>query len=124
MDSSLRQAAQQALEAMEYSGMDVGKFNRINAACQALRVALAEPQIDPVDEYRKGFIAGQIDMRDRDQAQPVQEPVAWRFRMSEVLPWSLSDDGYYVSCKKDIRYIVEPLYTASPYRKPISDEER
>lgn len=48
MTSDLRTAAQQALEAMEYSGMDVGKFNRINAACQALRAALAEPAQEPV----------------------------------------------------------------------------
>ena len=42
--TTLREAAQQALEAMEYNRLDVGKFNRINAACQALRAALAEPQ--------------------------------------------------------------------------------
>ena len=42
---------------------------------EALRAALAEPDIDPVDEYRKGFIDGQIDMRDRpeEQPEPVQE---------------------------------------------------
>ena len=45
--TDLRTAAQQALEAMEHTGMDVGKFNRINAACQALRSALAEPVQEP-----------------------------------------------------------------------------
>jgi hypothetical protein len=44
--SDLRKAAQQALEAMEYAGMDVGKFNRVNAACTALRAALAQEQSD------------------------------------------------------------------------------
>lgn len=46
--SALRQAAQQALEALEYTGMDVGKFNRVNAACAALRAALAAPEQEPV----------------------------------------------------------------------------
>jgi hypothetical protein len=45
--SDLRQAAQQALEAMNYTGMDVGKFNRINAASAALRAAL-EQRAEPV----------------------------------------------------------------------------
>jgi hypothetical protein len=47
---SLRAAAQQALEAMEYTGMDVGKFNRINAACAALRTALSEPEQEPLTD--------------------------------------------------------------------------
>ena len=46
--TTLREAAQQALEALEYRTLDVGKFNRINAACQALRAALAEPVQEPV----------------------------------------------------------------------------
>jgi hypothetical protein len=40
--------------------------------------AEAQPAIDPVHEYRKGFIAGQIDMRDRPEEQPAQEPVNQR----------------------------------------------
>jgi hypothetical protein len=36
--------------------------------------SLAQPLPDPVDEYRKGFIDGQIDMRDRPEEQ---EPVAY-----------------------------------------------
>ena len=63
--TDLRQAAQQALEALE-------KGATVSAAI-TLRAALAEPDIDPVDEYRKGFIDGQIDMRDRPEEQP--EPV-------------------------------------------------
>lgn len=37
-----------------------------------LRVALAQ-QAEMADEYRKGFIAGQIDMRDREEKQ--NEPI-------------------------------------------------
>ena len=54
---ALRAAAQQALEAMQYTGMDVGKFNRINAACSALRAALAQPAAP--DRWNEGFKHGQ-----------------------------------------------------------------
>jgi hypothetical protein len=37
-----RAMIEQVLEALEYNRLDVGKFNRINAACQALRAALAQ----------------------------------------------------------------------------------
>ena len=53
-------------------------------------------------------------------AQPAPEPVAWRYKPMIGSPWSMSDDGYYVSCKRDKGYIVEPLYTAPPQRKPLT----
>ena len=52
---NLRQAAQQALEALEYTGMDVGKFNRVNAACAALRAALAEPEQNPLGDEAERY---------------------------------------------------------------------
>ncbi len=108
MTDALRAAAQQALEAMNYTGMDVGKFNRINAACAALRAALAEPAGEPAhatdiaDAARviawanesprrspsAAFTAGAerqaaywIEWAERRKAQPAgePEPVAWGF---------------------------------------------
>ena len=57
--------------------------------------------------------------------QPEQEPVAWRYKGMMGMPWSLSDDGYYISCKRDQGYIVEPLYTHPPRREwhPLTDKE-
>lgn len=63
------------------------------AAADALRAALAE------------------------QAQPV----AWRYKPMVGSPWSLSDDGYYVSCKRDNGYIVQPLYTTPPAPQSLRD---
>lgn len=63
------------------------------AAADALRAALAE------------------------QAQPV----AWRYKPMVGSPWSLSDDGYYVSCKRDNGYIVQSLYTTPPAPQPLRD---
>ena len=48
-----------------------------------------------------------------EQQEQEQEPVAWRYKGMMAMPWSLSDDGYYVSCKRDKGYTVEPLYTHS-----------
>ncbi len=50
-------------------------------------------------------------------------PLVWRYKPMVGAPWSLSDDGYYVSCKRDQGYIVEPLYAAP---QPLSglDVER
>jgi len=56
-------------------------------------------------------------------AQPEQEPVAWRFKETKNKPWSISDDGYYISCKRTSGYIIEPLYTTPPQRKQLTDEE-
>jgi hypothetical protein len=39
-----------------------------------------------------------------------RKPVAWRYKSKESMPWSLSEDSFYISCKRDKGYIVEPLY--------------
>ena len=91
--TTLRAAAQQALEAWDTRA----GIAAATEAFEALRAALAQ------------------------QAEPVQEPVAWRFKAMIGLPWSLSDDGYYISCKRDQRYFVEALYTAPPQRQPLAE---
>ena len=48
-------------------------------------------------------------------------PVAWRYKPMLGSPWSLSDDGYYISCKRDQGYIAEKLYPlAIPAQQPVS----
>ena len=92
--TSLREAAQQALEAMSSfesgtGGLYEGEFS---AEIAALRAALAEP---------------------------VQEPVAWltpRTLDSYMRP----DLGYETSSKSD--YGAFPVYTAPPQRKPLTIE--
>ena len=92
--TTLREAAQQALEALEYRTLDVGKFNRINAACQALRAALAEP---------------------------VQEPVAWiqpdHLQKARQAPFLCRVEP----TKRMVDFVA--LYTAPPQRKPLTDIE-
>jgi hypothetical protein len=101
--TTLREAAQQALEALE---------------------ALDAPPSGVVDHYeldrRKQALRAALAQQEQEQ-----EPVAWRYKGMMGMPWSLSDDGYYVSCKRDKGYTVEPLYTHPPRREwqSLTEEE-
>ena len=94
--TALREAAQQALEALEAFMHDSPRpydAMRGQAAMGALRAALAEP---------------------------VEEPVAYIHRQGnhwEVSELHLSDD------EKARGWTEEPLYTAPPQRKPLTDEK-
>lgn len=67
--------AKQALAALSLALTDVEwrpnspTQKAILKAYNELQSALAQPLPDPADEYRKGFIDGQIDMRDRPEEQ-------------------------------------------------------
>jgi hypothetical protein len=52
------------------------------------------------------------DLLQAAKAAEKAKPVAWRYKPMVGSPWSLSDDAYYVSCKRDRGYLVEPLYAA------------
>jgi len=154
--STLREAAQQALEALDWIGCSPEGYDQMCAdrdrAQEALRTALAQEEQEPVakmilEALEIGYDSAQAEAAqyhaamagyrperhaemDADVqkiakaitavkaalAQEEQEPVAWRFKGMMGMPWSLSDDGYYVSCKRDKGHIVEPLYTHPPRR--------
>ena len=95
--SNLRQAAQQALEAMEQSRVFVATREKIkhpegtewyDERITALRAALAEPDSD----YERGFVdgmnlqtKGSVDKAVNRIAEPEQEPVAW-VPVTDALP--------------------------------------
>jgi hypothetical protein len=130
--SDLRTAAQQALEALEQDN-PAGR----SATITALRAALAQQEpvakMHVVFEDNNGALrrtpadcqafgangqpAAVYVGRQRYVPEQEQEPVAWRYKPMIGSPWSLSDDGYYVSCKRDNGYIVEPLYAHPPRRE-------
>jgi hypothetical protein len=94
MTDQERAVLKQALEALEQARDTTHSdtlYAQFEVAITALRAALAQ----------------------QEQA----EPVAWRYKGMMGMPWSLSDDGYYVSCKRDKGYTVEPLYTHPPRRE-------
>jgi len=113
--TTLREVAQQALEALETYERDGKYLDVCRPAIRALRAALAQPLPDPVDEYRKGFIDGQIDMRDRPEEQ---EPVAWWIPKAEQ--FCIKQPG-----ERPFAKAWEPLYTHPPRRewRSLSEEE-
>ena len=116
--NDLRQAAQQALKYLDAPSAKLWPAGMQHRIITALRAALAEPDIDPVDEYRKGFIAGQIDMRDRPEEQP--DPVAW---MTVRLGAPIQTTARNAVATEWARWgEVKPLYAAPPQREPLTDE--
>jgi hypothetical protein len=91
---NLREAAQQALEALEYAqSLDIPHFEEHVNALVALRTALAEP---------------------------VQEPVAWIHE--DELPSSYPYDLMFPYSKVNgVRLF--PVFGPFPQRKPLTDEE-
>ncbi len=54
------------------------------------------------------------ELHDATPPAPSAEPVAWRYKPMIGSPWSMSDDGYYISCKRDAGYIIEALAVVQP----------
>ena len=93
--TTLREAAQQALESLRLYKVCYGTSPAEEATLTALRAALAELEQGPVQE-------------------PVQEPVAWlRLRDGKL---ARNDGGNFGNDWM-------PLYTAPPQRKPLTEEE-
>jgi hypothetical protein len=119
--STLREAAQQALEALEIG------YAAAQAEAAQYHAAMAgyRPERHAEMDADVAKIAAAITALRDALAQKEQEPVAWRYKGMMGMPWSLSDDGYYVSCKRDNGYMVEPLYTHPPRREwqGLTEEE-
>lgn len=108
---SLREAAQQALEAMQSfesgtNGLYKGEFAE---EISALKAALAEP------ECPHGVTDGNCKECYEANAELV-EPVAWRFQ-SAVGGWA------YGSKPPLGKYPAYPLYAAPPQRKPLTEDQ-
>ena len=79
--------------------------------------------IDDPEGYDDGSTVAQIDalhgmlFKPQRPAEPVQEPVAWRFQ-SALGGWAYGSQPPLGS-----KYPVYPLYTAPPQRKPLTEEE-
>jgi hypothetical protein len=146
--STLREAAQQALEAMEYHVEQTRSIWKTSQAIDALRAALAQPEPrnqcgetceraklcavcarglqetaqTPCDMAEDG-VCEVIDCC-RNSAQQEQEPVAWR--SPNVNP----SGGFvifqqYPQALADLGRVIEPLYTAPPRREwqGLSEED-
>jgi hypothetical protein len=119
--TTLREAAQQALAALEIG------YDSAQAEAAQFHAAMAgyRPERHAAMDADVQKIAASITALRAALAQQEQEPVAWRYKPMIGSPWSLSDDGYYASCKRDKGYIVENLFTDPPRREwqSLSEEE-
>jgi hypothetical protein len=102
--TNLRQAAQQALEALEKVKTDADK----------------QPPVYPWDIWRM-WVDRAITALRAALAEPEQEPVAWMYQDKST---------HEVKFQKHMRGFVDhgatyetPLYTAPTPRKPLTDEE-
>ena len=99
--TDLKKAAQQALEALEaMNPYPASKGDQRASAIAALRARLAEP---------------------------VQEPVAWRWGYRSITTGEMDWRGYVeIAAHPNLRspeIIMEPLYAAPQQRKPLTEEE-
>jgi hypothetical protein len=148
--TTLREAAQQALQAMDYM-LNNGEWYQAQERADALRTALEQPEQEPVADIPKEF----NDWWDADRltqtnpfredspaywawegwqaraalAEPV-EPVAWRWGYRSVTTGEMDWRGYVeIAAHPNLRspaIIMEPLFTTPPQRKPLteSNDER
>jgi hypothetical protein len=118
--STLRAAAQQALEALEMlaqptkTNSETPRYKAHKAAITALRTALAQQ-----DEPKGG---GKLP--PPLQAEPVEEPVAWRSPNASP-PGGFVIFQQYPQALADLGGVIEPLYTHPPRREwqSLSEEE-
>ena len=130
--TTLRTAAQQALEALEWHYRQ-GHSNTLGGlrlkidekALRNLKAALAQ-QDEPEGSVcaRCGALA--FDPLVPQQAEPV-EPVAWRWGYRSVTTGEMDWRGYVeIAAHPNLRspeIIMEPLYTAPPQRPPLTEED-
>ena len=125
--TTLREAAQQALEALlDDCLVQVGPHSwerRSDLAITALRAALAEPPTNQCGETCER--AKLCAVCARGLAEPAQEPVAWGVFEGENLHdfFTLREDAAQMAGYKGSHAVVAPLYAAPPQRKPLTDEE-
>jgi hypothetical protein len=121
--TTLREAAQQALEALEKLYLP-GELERVNAAITALRAALEQP--DRAQRMREaGYIRRPTLREMAEEEQPKQaEPVAWMMvnkthNVGPLLYWKPQTDWH-------ITWEAVPLYTHPPRCewRGLTDEEK
>ena len=125
--SNLRQAAQQALEALkDYKRSD---DDRVSIALHILHQALAEPEQPVAWYFVRDSEKGISFAPDNDPAKPWQPLYTAPPRATEPVAWMVYTEGgtsaYVTDNPSDLigAYRALPLYTAPTPRKPLTDEE-
>ena len=128
---SLREAAKQALEALEQirtplrinTALDAYDVSR---AIAALRTALAEPEQKTVPEaywlidHTGRYYRNPKHPLNSQRTEPEQEPVALETVYETIIHW---DEGGGKRSRRELARRIVALYTHPPQRKPLTDEE-
>ena len=134
--SDLRTAAQQVVEAYDNKGAEMTTITIDRAVVEQALEALESSETTVQYE---GFGMARREAERKHQAaitalraalaqqdEPV-EPVAWRWGYRSVTTGEMDWRGYVeIAAHPNLRspeIIMEPLYTAPPQRKPLTDEE-
>jgi len=130
--TTLREAAQQALEALGKwsSGRDMGAVE-LNDLIAALEAALGQPEPQEIADLRQACREGWRYADELEQErkrltaalaaleQPEQEPVAWMVYTPDGKSVCVTDNpADFTEQHKAL-----PLYTAPPQRKPLTEDQ-
>ena len=98
-------------------------MSTLRAAAQAVLDRWDSPRW----EWHQGPTAALMADLRAALAEPVQEPVAWRWGYRSVTTGEMDWRGYVeIAADPNLRspaIIMEPLYAAPPQRKPLTDDE-
>jgi hypothetical protein len=118
--TTLREAAQQALEALEKQvRMSDGWTSHAESqAITSLRTALAEPEQEPLGYWNA--VEGWVELPEAEQ------PVAWVYpegleALQQGKPWTAYGSNGNGPHRDGVERI--PLYTHPPQRKPLTDDQ-
>jgi hypothetical protein len=119
--TTLREAAQQALEALEMlaqptkTNSETPRYKAHKAAITALRDALEQQEVPK----------GGGNLPPPLQAEPVEEPVAWMSPASESMIGKTDENYHIITTSKKTANNSIPLYTHPPRRewKSLTEEE-
>ena len=126
--TTLRETVEQALEALEL-GYDSAKSeaDQYHAAMAGFRPERHAQMDADVQQIAAAIAALRAALAQ--QAEPVQEPVAWRTFDGEggydYRTYEDNEDYAAEWAQRNPRHVgwVEPLYLTPPQRKPLTDEE-
>jgi hypothetical protein len=134
-----QEVLKQALDALEASiAITMPKIALRNKAIADIKEALAEPTSA---DYAMGYAEGFNDAckkpaqpqqephfkfrecEDSQAKQPQQEPVRYEFQVRDGTWHPFLDKAHYENTVEDGAWPVRALYTSTPQRKPLADEE-
>ncbi len=118
--TTLRKAAQQALEYLDAPSAKLWPAGTQYRIIDALRAALAEPveyAVEP-NGKRSPLLTHMMNKRTKEEGSALTEekPVAW-------ISIECIGERYLCFSKPLDNDPVQPLYTAPPQRKPLTDEK-